>query len=388
MKETNKILVLIAIPNFDYSNEKSAVLSYLSQIKEALTKEGNKVSFALVNQSSNSPETSEIKTSWIKNAIKGMFKLWPWFYYSVIFKRYFKDQDQLLQDILNGERFDQIIEFHTVGSIVGASLAKEWGAKFSVIFDSPVDEQFEEMHGTKSMHWKRIQDSERISMEAADKIMVYSPACQDHVKSKYNIKGVVNILPSLLNKEVDFKRVETETFNIGFIGSFLSWHKIEMMVRVFRKFNQQYSNSKLLLIGYGVEWQNIKKIVEQLGMNDVVEIPGFVSEEELSALKSRFTIAVMPGSNWYGSPLKLFEYAQAGIPFVAPVSKTVSSVFVKDEHCLYVEENNEEKTLFNALERYYKNPIEAKEMGNHCRDFVAQNFNVEIYSEKLNTNLG
>ena len=38
-----KVLILIGIPNFDYQNSKSAVLSYLEQLEEAFISVGHEV---------------------------------------------------------------------------------------------------------------------------------------------------------------------------------------------------------------------------------------------------------------------------------------------------------------------------------------------------------
>lgn len=320
--------------------------------------------------------------------LKRLVKKWPWLYYSLVFKNYFSKQDKLLKDLKKGKSYDLIVEFHTVGSRVGAELAKYWGAKYSVIFDSPVDEQFLEMHKTKSFFWNRIKNTEKKSMQSAEKLMFYSPACRDHVQSKYQPKGKAYILPSLLNKPLDYERKPTEKFNIGFIGSFLSWHKIDLFVKVFNEFAKDKNDVCLQLIGFGQEWHNVKELVGSLELKEKVYMPGFVSEEELSELKSGFTIAAMPGSNWYGSPLKLFEYAQGGIPFIAPVSATVQSVFENGVHCLNVEKNNEFNSLLKNLEKFYSDQYLREKQGISVKEYVFNNFNKETYSKKLIGNLG
>lgn len=360
-------------------------------IREAFEQHGYEAEFAFGHkgdQSTYKGAKQQMGSSGLKKTLKNIIKSWPWLYYSLVFRSFFKRQDQLIDALKKGRAYDLVVEFHTVGSRVGAELAKHWGAQYSVIFDSPVDEQFLEMHGTKSALWNRICETEKESMQYASKLMFYSPATRDHVISKYNPSGETNILPSMLHKPLDYKKVEKEGFRIGFIGSFLSWHKIDLMLDVFAKFNAKYPDTRLQLIGYGQMWDDSKAKVQQLGLEDVVDIPGFVSEEDLSTLKSEFTIAVMPGSNWYGSPLKLFEYAQGGIPFVAPVSKTVSSVFEDEKHCFYVKENDEFNSLFEALERYYLHPEEREQMGQNVKAFVESEFGREVYAQKLVQFLG
>lgn len=384
-----KVLILVAIPHFDYADKKSAVLSWMNQIKAAFEEVGDEVLFADTFEGKISKSVSENKSeNLVIQIAKSILKLWPWLYYSFVFKKYFKALDQMEKRILQKYDCDLVVEFHTVGSTIGKSIAEKCQAQFSVIFDSPVEEQFLEMHGTKSIYWKRICESERITMEAANKIMVYSQACEDHIRSKYSIQARVNHLPSSLNKATEkIVRKETETFNIGFIGSFLSWHKLDMLVRVFEKFNAKYPKSRLILLGYGQEWKRIRKQIEASEISDKCDLPGFVDENELIAYKRVFTIAVMPGSNWYGSPLKLFEYSRAGIPFVAPVSKTVSSIYKENEHCLYVKAADEEGSLFEALEKYYLDPALRNELGKNAQTMIEEKFNKKAYYKMLIQNL-
>jgi glycosyltransferase involved in cell wall biosynthesis len=77
---------------------------------------------------------------------------------------------------------------------------------------------------------------------------------------------------------------------------------------------------------------------------DRIELPGFVSEEQLVKYKEMMMIGVMPGSNWYGSPLKLFEYAQSSIAIVAPETPAVIDLFTEDE-VLFIDKNNSRQSL-------------------------------------------
>ena len=239
------------------------------------------------------------------------------------------------------------------------------------------------MHKTHSFFKHKIIKAEESSLQFADKIIAYSPACKEYLIKEYALKNDINILPSLLFKPIQPVKVESENFNIGFIGSFLSWHKVDLLVCVFKKFYQVYPNARLLLIGYGEEWNNVKLLVNELGIEDYVELPGFVTEEELTNYKSQFTVGVMAGSNWYGSPLKLFEYAFAGIPFIAPDSKTVLSIFEDKKHCLYVEGADEEATLFNALETYYLDAALREEHSLEVSKYVNNDYSLEIYRNSL-----
>jgi glycosyltransferase involved in cell wall biosynthesis len=379
-----RVLILIAIPDFDFKNPNSAVLGYLKEVKEAFIKNGDEADFGYFENVSVAKENSPIIVySGLKGLIKRMVKQWKWLYQSLAMKIYFSKQKSLLKQLLEGKKYDEIVEFHTVGSIVGVELKRKWGANLSVIFDSPVAEQFLEMYGTRTIFWRKIKASERITMQNADVVLAYSSACADYLIHKYRIPVPIAILPCVIHKEEIIERAPSAIFSIGFIGSFLSWHKLELLVKVFAEFIKEYPDSKLYLVGYGVEWKKIKNLVDDLDLIDHVDLPGFVSEEELQEYKRMFTIGIMPGSNWYGSPLKLFEYAFAQIPFIAPSTPTVRSIFEKDVDCLFIDEQNEASSLMQKLTFAYNNPQVMDQLGINAYNSVLTRFDVEAYNQQI-----
>ena len=70
----------------------------------------------------------------------------------------------------------------------------------------------------------------------------------------------------------------------------------------------------------------------------------------------------MPGSNWYGSPLKLFEYLFAGIPFIAPETPTVTYIFRDNVECLIIKNDNPVDSLSENLLKLYSNIDLRKEL--------------------------
>ncbi|MDA7803411.1 glycosyltransferase [Crocinitomix sp.] len=381
-----RVLILVGIPNFDYTNENSAVLLFLRTIKKAFQEAGHVAEFPFESEKSVKIDQGKVSTA-AQSKIKSLLKNWNWLYHSLAYRNYSKNQECLLNQLKQEKPYDLVVEFHTVGSTIGKELAEEWKCPFSVIFDSPIDEQYVEMHGSKTFYWNAIKASEKTTLEATDKIMVYSPACEDYIRDKYKIIGVVGVLPCIVEKPFTENEPDDSCFRILFIGSFLKWHKVDLLVRVFSEFLKINPSAKLQLIGFGQEWEKVKALVDQLNITNAVEMPGFVSDEDLLGYKRGASIAVMPGSNWYGSPLKLFEYAQSGIPFIAPESKTVRSIFNKDEHCLYIDSENQEVSLFRAMTFLAGNNGKARLMAKRSKDFYRTNFESELYKNEIIKNL-
>lgn len=373
-----RVLILVGIPDFDYTNQHSAVVLFLNQIRLAAIENGWVAAFP----PQESTQKNVTKPGKKKSAIKQLFSSWKWGYQSLAFYRYQKRQKALLDSLMTLPAYDCVVEFHTVGSTIGKQLAEKWKANLSIIFDSPVAEQFLEMKKTKSAFWSAIQQSERLSMEAADKIMAYSPACRDYLKERYTLQAEPVILPCVVNKPAPQNVSSKETFNILFIGSFLSWHKVDLLVKAFEQLLNEIPNARLQLIGYGEEWEVIKKQISDKKLEKQVEMPGFVSEEELMRYKKEATVGIMPGSNWYGSPLKLFEYAASGIPFLAPETPTITSIF-SEKHCWLIDKDDPVVSIYKGLKKFEASPALRAAKSQEAQAFYQENFTPEIYRNNL-----
>ncbi|MBK9193327.1 MAG: glycosyltransferase [Crocinitomicaceae bacterium] len=352
MKKNRTIFVIISDSQFSFSNLNSAVANYLLSLKDNLEKDGFQVK--TFPSSERKGAFTESKMQPVRfQVLKKLFKaLLPSIYNDLIIRSKIKASEKLLREIRCNEAPDLIIEFLTAGSKTGFELKKIWKKPLLIIMDSPLREQFQDMYGRAFTAGKKIDDFERLSIESADSIICYSETMSRFVSEKYKISGKVNVFPCIIYKNQSDQFNTEDKVNksplIGFIGSFLSWHKVELLVSAFKEIHVKFPDVRLVLIGYGVEWERIKKQVHDFGMNDCVEMPGFVNEQMLNEYKKKLTIGVMPGSNWYGSPLKLFEYAQSSIAIIAPETPVVKELFTKEE-ALFIDDNNSLQSLVQNM---------------------------------------
>jgi glycosyltransferase involved in cell wall biosynthesis len=76
----------------------------------------------------------------------------------------------------------------------------------------------------------------------------------------------------------------------------------------------------------------------------------------------------MPSSNWYGSPIKIFEYGLTGVPVVAPDKGPLKDVMEHRKHGWLVSDKPED--LRDALLQMLQNPAESQEMGTCFREKI------------------
>lgn len=173
---------------------------------------------------------------------------------------------------------------------------------------------------------------------------------------------------------------------IGFVGGFYPWHGLPLLIEAYSQVSKRIPDSVLFLIGEGPEKEKIQKMVNRLGLRERVIFTGSVEHGELPAYISQFTVGVMPDSNDYGSPMKIFEYMAAGKPVVVPDYAPLLDV-IEDGRQGYVFKKNSVDSLCDALIRVLDGDEVAKKMGAHARRLIEEERNWERNASLVLANL-
>ena len=360
-----KVLLVYAKNTSELLNRKSALGSYMHCLCSILEKNGfelsvNGIPFSRLNElnsdtSYNGAPASRVSA--IKKLIPGFIK--SFLKITMLFRRL----DKLFSELNGGLKYDVILEFYTFGSNIGHKLSKRSGTPLVVVYDAPVLEEYEFFHDTVPFYRSTILKRQNATLGHAVGIVSYSNA----VKA-YLAKIIGDVSKVRIHQNVDFTRFEfieskkiQVPINIGFIGSFLKWHNVELLIMAFVKLREQNIDAKLYLVGDGMERANIEEQVRASSFEKDIIMTGFLDGEQLYNYKKIFHIGVMPGSNWYGAPNKIFEYGAARMAVIAPATPTIADLFPVEVK-LFQEHNVDELTRHltelcidhNAMEHYMK----------------------------------
>lgn len=127
---------------------------------------------------------------------------------------------------------------------------------------------------------------------------------------------------------------------LGFAGWFDNWDRLDLLVDVFAKLKQKYSNISLLLVGDGAVLEAVRDKAKVLKIEDDIILTGPVSRDEVHKYLSLLDIAVITHSNEFGSPVVMFEFMGLRIPIVAPKLLPITDVLTHNTNAL----------LFNVLD--------------------------------------
>ncbi|HEX8903125.1 glycosyltransferase [Vitreimonas sp.] len=129
---------------------------------------------------------------------------------------------------------------------------------------------------------------------------------------------------------------------IAFIGTFGAWHGANLLAEAFCALKRQVpsSTARLLMIGDGPQRGTAERIIEDAGFAGSATFTGLVPQDEGPAHLAAADILVSPtvpnpdGSEFFGSPTKLFEYMAMGRAIVASDLAQLAEVLAHDRTAL------------------------------------------------------
>jgi glycosyltransferase involved in cell wall biosynthesis len=150
------------------------------------------------------------------------------------------------------------------------------------------------------------------------------------------------IAPSVISPNaVDLVRFDPSRFDIaklrterglvgrivcGHIGVFAHWHGVDGFVEAIAARLAEVPQLALVFVGDGMTLPAVRALVAKRGLSDRVLLPGRVAHDDIASWIACMDYAVLPNSNHYGSPMKLFELMGMGVAVVAPDYAPVAEV--------------------------------------------------------------
>ena len=274
----------------------------------------------------------------------------------------------------------------------GIKAATKYNVEHILEVNAPYAEERVQMQGD-SFFASSGAEVEKLLLEKSSKIAVVSSALRDHLSSAYKIEQEKFILtPNSINpvrisyntekagqQKHDLKLAGKTV--IGFVGSIFPWHGVDLLISAFKVvLDVTKKPIHLLIVGDGEILPKLKAQVEKDGLGNLITFTGNVQHQDVFNLIACMDICVMAKSNWYGSPVKIFEYAAMGKAVIAPDNIPVRDVMQNGITGLLVQPNVE--SLTQALVSFMEND----ELRESCA-MAFRDLTLEKYTWKNNAEL-
>jgi glycosyltransferase involved in cell wall biosynthesis len=164
-------------------------------------------------------------------------------------------------------------------------------------------------------------------LQSADIVLPITSSLQTYLIERFEISSSkCVVVPNAIEKheiQINESRVATinKQFNLsevtvlGFVGSIFPYHGVDRLIRGVAKLN--YTDISILIVGDGYLIPALKKLANELGISSRVHFTGSVPKEDIYNYISAMDILTLPNTEWYCSPVKLFEYGAFGKTILA-----------------------------------------------------------------------
>lgn len=226
---------------------------------------------------------------------------------------------------------DIIFERFTPSHCAGITVARKRGIPIVMEVHSPLEEK-EQYFSMDSFPWysRRVYIN---SLVKADAIIVVSSAMKKYICNYGISKNKVHVIPNAVEPEM-LESIEPDKVKkvkdryslhgkkvIGFVGSMEPYHGVNNLIEAAVAIVKMEKSAIFMLVGPFRKEEAKKAMLQKIKMKNLqhnVILTGGIDRSEIPVYIDCMHVCVIPAdSNWYGSPIKLFEYGARGKVVVA-----------------------------------------------------------------------
>jgi glycosyltransferase involved in cell wall biosynthesis len=261
----------------------------------------------------------------------------------------------------------------------GVKMAAKHNIKHVLEVNSPVVEEMAAFEGPDVLRFLGHR-KERNKLKGTSHVVAVSTAMKEYLYTHYHCRKPIHVAPNAINPEKEQFNPEevtkiragiaAEAQIIGFVGSLFPYHGVDGLIEAFAGVVAVLPNAHLVIVGDGVIREALQVFADKILPKGSFTFTGKIPHSEVMNYIRAFDVAVMPSSNWYGSPIKIFEYGLTGVPIVAPDKGPLRDVMEHKKHGWLVSDNTQD--LENALLYVLQNSAFSLEMGRCFRNKILE----------------
>ena len=290
-----------------------------------------------------------------------------------------------------------IYQRHSIFNVCGAVLSQLRGIPLILEYNGS-EPWVRKKWGGLLIFQRLCQFMENFSLRKADLIVVVSKSLKDElikrgITKKKILVNYNGVDPEEFNYQIDGSEIRKKLnlenkIVIGAVSTFGVWHGIPVLAKAVKPTIQQLQipNSKFqihfLFIGDGVERPLCERIIKEDKVENYVTFTGLVPYKEIAKYLSACDILVSPhvpnsdGTEFFGSPTKLFEYMAMGKGIVASDLDQIGEI-LEHKKTAWLVKPGVANDLANGIIELVKNERLREELGRNAREEVINKYTWE-----------
>ena len=243
---------------------------------------------------------------------------------------------------------------------------------------------------------KRWKKAEQKFVNQSDKIIVVTEEAKKELLTRCNKKNnEIIVYPNTVrksfykNKTIDeeIKQNYSNDFVILYIGNTSERRGLDTVLDSMNKIKKSVKNIKIIILGKSSYDYKLKKKINKLKLDSVVNFIGWVDESDLYKYLLVSDIGISPlYSNLHHDTTyanKLFQYMSFGIPIVCSDSQAQANL-IKENNCGVVFKNKDANDFIRVLLELIKNKSKLKTLSKNCQIAIDKLNNNQVSKDLIN----
>jgi glycosyltransferase involved in cell wall biosynthesis len=243
-------------------------------------------------------------------------------------------------------------------------------------------------------HWDRVgslgllERYERLNLLAAARIFVVSEVERQNLEARGIAAEKIVLNPNAVDVELfqpgingsqvrDELGINSTDLVAGFVGTFGPWHGVVELAQAIKMLPRELP-VRFLIVGSGSLHGEVERVLHVERESGKVIFTGAVAHDRVPALLDACDILISPhvpladGTDFFGSPTKIFEYMAMGKAIVASRLGQIGEVLSHEETALLVEPGNVNE-LAAAIMRLVQSEALRARLGPAAREAAVKN---------------
>jgi glycosyltransferase involved in cell wall biosynthesis len=325
--------------------------------------EGHTVEILVLGNKPQSADSST-QTNSFKSTLKKLLPKILWRTLKEIQQiRFDKHAAQELQKAVQSFTPDIVYERSAWMSNGSVEVLKSFNIKHIVEINAPFEEEVEEFEKASSFIAHVGKKKLKNLLQSAELVAPITTSLEKYLIENYDVdkKKCLVVANAIDQREIQITNSRVEeirnSFNlttkkvIGFVGSIFPYHGVDRLINGVSKLKS--TDSVILIVGDGYLIPELKKLASELGISSRVHFTGSVPKEDIYNYISAMDIVTLPNTEWYCSPVKLFEYGALGKRIIAVNEAGVADIMSNEDGELF--ENNDnafQEALIKAVSEF------------------------------------
>lgn len=295
--------------------------------------------------------------------------------------------------------FNTIYQRYSLGNFFGVYLRRKYNLPLILEFNGSELWVSKNWNNKKIFFYDILKKIESLNLKFADKIIVVSEVLKSNLITQGIDANKILVNPNGVDVDVYKPKSGGDQLKkslgignkqiVGFIGTFGAWHGGIVMAKAIVLYFKSNSNTNthFLLIGEGNDLPEVKQIIKDSGVEDGVTFTGRIDQTDGPKYLDACDVLLSPhipnpdGSEFFGSPTKLFEYMAMEKAIIASDLNQIGEILEHKKTAILVEPNNAE-ALAEAIHTLILNEELQQQLGINARQEVIYNYSWDKHVEK------